>query len=449
MSLIRKVQFGRILNFQKYISNSAYVIFKSMFSHGNIHAFLMLLLMPPLGLLVTLFQTPGLEYLRELSVSIIVLAGALCHQLIFSAQRITSLKGLMSAAAGLFLLLSIEWVHFLMGRETIEGLTDIRMLLYSSMYGSIIVFFLYSAILGLMSPEDKIRYLKVFVLFMSFYHFCFLLCFSVFFLQLVPSIPRVQIINANSVAYSAVFVLSVIFLFAEKLAFSGRMLFLCSLTSFTVVIAVQSRGAMIASVALLIFSLVRKFKSSNILYAALAFFILLSVSFISVYLNGALREYVFGSDYQILLNRVIELGEAHYSQSGHSGRTVEAIEDEDTISTASRIGSSYIGFLSLLDNVLIGVGQHAAYSISVAGSGIHSLHSLLSTSAGVLGYIGFWTMVISFYAFQCRESISMEEIFIFFLMFGVVLLFINSVPVYYALIVSILFSPHRSQKFTQ
>lgn len=397
--------------------------------------------MPPLGFLITVLQVPELRYLNANHVLIAVLVGALAVRWqMRPLSRWVALHLLLVAVLALAFV-GIEWLHFLDGRPTIDGLTDVRMIIYSPFYGSVLIFVLYAMYLTMLEGEERQEHLRFFVRVMCGFHVLFLCYWSLLALGLVPAIPRADLLHSNSVAYGALFILCLMLLYPQAVDMGRAAYCLFFVVNLAVIFANQTRGAIIGLVIVAGYRFLRSGgQHRRAVLKGLAFVALLGMVGVVALAEGTLTTSILGRDVGalgIVLERIADTFENGVSSVGIEPGLVR---DESSLSAFSRIGSNYYSLLSFLDNPLLGIGQAEAYSIKVLGSGVHSLHFLILNTTGIVGLIIFACLLVAIISAQNFIAISHRFFMTLFLFFGYVLVFNNDIPVYFSLIVTILAS---------
>jgi hypothetical protein len=345
--------------------------------------------------------------------------------------------------------LCIEWVHFLAGRKTIDNLTDIRMIIYSSFYGSIVIFVLYAIYLTSLSVGQKESHLDFVIKLLSWCHIIFLCFWLLLYLGWIEPIQRADLLHSNSVSYTALFVLFVLLFYRDALELSGMAYKTFIAFNIAVIFLNETRGAILALIFIAAYYFMRTARNDK--RALLTCILLGSLSGIFVFaaqMSDGAVGYFLGNDAGALGAVLNEITVAY--ERGESSIVVntDIVSDESSLSAFSRIGSNTYAVLSFLDNPLLGIGQAETYSIKVLGSSVHSLYFLMADSTGILGMVLFATVVAAIVSAQNFVVISSRFTMLFLLFFGYVLLFNNSIPVYFSLIVTLLASQHQSWRST-
>jgi hypothetical protein len=401
----------------------------------------LLWVMPPLGFLITVLQVPALSYLNANHVLTAALLTAITvrWQLRALPQRVVLYLLLVISLTAAFM--GIEWLHFLAGRETIDGLTDLRMIIYSPFYGSIIIFVLYAIYMTMLSTEQKKQHLGYFVRLMCWFHLFFLAYWSLLYVGWIEAIPRADLLHSNSVAYEALFVLCIMLFFRGAVGLGNDLSLVFLAVNIAVIFANQTRGAIIALAAVVLYLLLEtlgKGRRATLMKLMLGALLGLGLAFILV--DGAPLTHVLGRDVASLGTVLDQIADAHENRANFDGVSPALVSDESSLSAFSRIGSNYYSLLSFLDNPLLGIGQTASYSIKVLGAGVHSLHFLIANSTGLLGLALFAAMLLTIASVPGAVILSGRLAVMFVLCYGYILVFVNSIPVYFALVLAVLAS---------
>jgi hypothetical protein len=304
---------------------------------------------------------------------------------------------------------------------------------------------LYGIYLALLEPAQLLRHLRFFVGMMSCFHALFLVYWVLLAAKWIPEIPRADLLHSNSAAYGALFVLCVVLLYpglALREVRNRRAFTLLVLVNAAVIFANQTRGAIIALGAVALYLVARGMGTRR--RAVLSKLMLgAAMGIVGLFLlaEGTAMTQLIGRD-AASLGAVLEQIAAAY-ESGESNVSVSAdlVSDESTLSAFSRIGSNYYSLLSLADNPLLGIGQAEAYAIDVIGAGVHSLHFLVANATGVLG-LALFTATLVTLAFAQPLRVTTRWLLMLALCFGYILVFVNAMPVYFALVLVALGGRH-------
>lgn len=392
----------------------------------------LLWIMPPLGFVVTLLQSAELRYVISNQALIAVLAGAIA---IRSLAGVTPAVGLRLLLAGMLALgfLSIEWAHFLAGRPTIDGLKDVRMIVYSSFYGSVVVFVLYAVYLATLDGPQQQRHIGMFVRFMCWFHLVFLAYWVLLFFKWVPPVPKADLLRSNSTAYGALFVACLMILYRERIRMGAWRFAAFLAVNVAVILANRTRGAMVALALVGVYlALVRLgHRQRAVLVKAMAA-ALVGLAGAFMVMEGTAITKLLGQDAHAL-GPVLAKIERAYDSAEHVVQVGPSlVRDESTLSAFSRIGSNYYSLLSLIDHPILGIGQADAYAIDVIGSGVHSLHFLVANATGLLGLVLFTATLVAL-AVARPVRVTPRWVVMLALCFGYILVFVNAMPVYVAL----------------
>lgn len=400
--------------------------------------------MGPASFLVTILQIPGLRFVIREFVIMAVLFAAIVFRLQTRpvSRRTLHLILLTSILTAAFL--GIEWLHFWAGRKTIDGLTDLRMIVYSSFYGSVIIFVLYSIYLTSLSEWQKTSHLNFVIKLLSCFHVFFLGYWLLLYLGWIEPIPRTNLLQSNSVSYGALFVLCVMLFYRDAIELNEVAYKAFVVINTAVIFLNQTRGAILGLAVIACYCLVKSAQNAR---RAMLYCVLLGslsgIVTLAALTSDEMRGHVLGKDAGALEVVLHEISDAYERGETSVVVTPGILSDESSLSAFSRIGSNYYSLLSFLDNPFLGIGQAESYAIKVLGSGVHSLHFLMANSTGIVGVALFTAVVATIVSAQNFVVLSPRFAMVFFLFFSYVLVFNNSMPVYFSLVVTLLASQRQ------
>jgi len=329
----------------------------------------------------------------------------------------------------LFFLLSfclIEYVHISLGRQGFKGLTDLRMLFYSPFYGSIIVFVLYG--IYLLMSNDSVRYfhisftLKTITYFSVFFIGYWLLLYFEFAYELAGTNFK----NANGMSYYSLFACFILLFRSDLLSVRRPNLYF--LINLCVILLNTTRGAVMILALIIIYKYIftKKIKWTTVLLVAVSSVFLTSIVIlnIKVFLGESffiLADYVARAD----LDELSMAGNNYISSLGDA-----RLGDDKSISSVSRIFVNYFALLNVISSPLIGVGQTESYMLDIFGTGIHSFQFMLFSSVGIVGTVVFMLLLKPLYI----KHQSGHDTFVVHLFMFSVLIFTNTIPVYFSLL---------------
>ena len=328
----------------------------------------------------------------------------------------------------LFVFCIIEYVHILLGKQGIDGLTDIRMILYSPFYGSVIVFALYC--IYLLISKNVVRYFHI------LFTVKLITSFSIFFIGywfllhygFVDVIENTNFNNANGVSYYALFA-CVVLLLAKNDILRIKYRPLCFLINLSVILLNTTRGAYLV----LLFVLAYTYISSKTRKLIFLFFSFIAVLLFLFDFNFIIESF-FGKDFFLLLDYASNNSEEMSNIDDYNIRDFlnyyNLEGDSASISSVSRILANSFAVQNFVNNPLIGVGQTESYSLEIFGSSIHSFFFMLISSVGGIGLIVFVYLLKNIYL----KNNNKKYILISYLFPFCVLLFTNTIPVYFALL---------------
>lgn len=405
--------------------------------------------LPPFGFLVTVLQLPELRYVIANYIVMSLLAIATAARLWAQPFGWQGFRLCLISVTLLASLACIEWGHHLAGRPTIDGLTGVRMIIYSSLYGELLIFVLYACYLTSLDRYEKMRHLRFAVQVISYFHAFFVAYWLLLYYEVLKAIPKTDLLHSNSLSYIALFALLVIYYHRDKIVFAPFLLGFFTATNVLIIFLNQTRGAMlglglVAGYELLRFWAGRQLRLSPGISAMMVAGVLIIGAFAQRDL-GQIESWP-GENGDSPLTAVLEAVERAYD--ANEAVVVPGavkVSDEGAISAFSRLGSSYYSLLSFLNNPLTGIGQAQSYEINVLGSGVHSLHFLLLNATGIVGYALLLSALLAILVAQGRVVVSRHLVLMLLIFFGYVLVFINSMPAYFALIPTVLAIRYDSQ----
>lgn len=396
-------------------------------------------IMPPLGFAITVLQSEELRYLNAHPTLVAVLFGAIVlrWQLQVPSRQL-ALRLLLSMLL-MTAFFCIEWLHVLNGRLTIDALDDPRMIVYSPFYGSIMLFVLYAIYLALLDNGQQQRHLAFFVRVMCWFHLLFLGYWLLLYAEWIPAIPRADLLHANSVAYGALFVLCLMLFYRKRIALGAVSLLAFSSVNIAVILANQTRGAILALLAVGLYLLLERLAGRwRVVAAVLMLGALIGTGAVLTLAENTPLTRILGPDAEALGAVMDEIATAYESGASHVEVTSSLVSDESSLSAFSRIGSNYYSLLSFLDHPLFGIGQADAYAIKVIGSGVHSLHFLIANATGLIGLVLFAALLTSLASARGTVIVTGRLAIMFALCFVYMLVFVNAIPTYFALVLIVL-----------
>lgn len=398
---------------------------------------LVLWVMPPLGFLITVLQLQSLRYVVSNSAVLLILLLAIFLQLQMCPVSRRSLMWIVLAVTLIIALLSIEWFHVLAGRQALDGLNDLRMIVYSPFYGSLIVFVLYCIYLTCLGDGEKRSHLEFVVRILSFFHLFFLSYWFLLKFGWVDTIPRTSLLHSNWVSYEALFVLYILLLFRDALHLGKLSYGLFIVINTVVVLVNNSRGAILGLAFVAIYLIITRSNPKRWALNLIFVTCLGAILGLGVLTSNEVGGFFLGRD-----GGALETVMDYISDAYERGETTivapPIVSDEGSLSAFSRIGSSYYSLLSFLDNPLFGIGQTASYAIKIFGSGVHSLLFLMANATGITGLTLFVAVLVAILSAQGTFVVSHRLVLMIFLFFGYVLYFENSLPAYFSLVIALL-----------
>lgn len=405
----------------------------------KLDSLVLLWIMAPLGFLITVLQQPGLRYLNANHTLVAVLLAAIVVRWYQQAPSRQVALRLLLASLLMSAFLGIEWLHFLAGRQTIDALEDPRMIIYSPFYGSIIIFVLYAIYLRMLDAQQQQRHIGFFVRLMCWFHVLFLVNWVLLYTGWIPAIPKADLLHSNSVAYGALFVICLMLLYRRRIVLDAGSLLAFLAVNVAVILVNRTRGAIIAMLVVVLYlSLEALGKSRRAVLWRWLIGAMIGIGLAIALADGALLARMLGQDFDALGPVLAQIAAAYESGEPYVSVSPSLVSDESSLSAFSRIGSNYFSLLSFFDNPLLGIGQAEAYSIKVLGAGVHSLHFLIANATGLAGLVLFTTLLVALVSTGGPVFVSGRLAVMFILCFGYMLFFVNSIPVYFALVLIVL-----------
>lgn len=401
---------------------------------------------PPLGFLITISEVAELRYVVANYVLLSVIGLAIVVRLIANPPTKRLFLLLLMVLVVLGALLSIEWMHYIAGRKTIDGLSDVRMIVYSSLYGSLLIFIFLSVYLTILSDLEKRNIMRFVVLYLSYFSLFFACYWLLLYLGLVEAVPRTDHLRSNSTSYMAMFVLMLLYYFRDEISLPETRFKLFVVVNLLVIVQNRTRGAILALLIVVALEMVRRaFISRRAMLHMVMVGSLVGIGVIVsfAYTSSGVVAAILGRDADSLQLVLTELDASFEKGERIVNIAPSLVSDESSLSAFSRIGSNYYSLLSFLDSPYIGIGQGEAYSIDVLGSGVHSLHFLFANSTGLAGMLLLFTLAMILLIAQNEVLLNHRFLIISVLCFGYVLVFTNSMPVYFSMILTVVAGHHR------
>jgi len=401
----------KIINLTNFQINSFFVKFLPLF------------FLPIFPFYANVFQlNEFIGFTREYYFLIFICSIAITFKIIQLYKKINFKKILL-----LFILLisyiSIELFHvFLGGKFSIHGLLDIRLLIYSSLIGGLIFFFMYSYYLSILEPDSFCKHFETYINLLSFFLITFFVIWLCFYFKVFEPIYKFQILKSNSFSYMSLFLIySILFLKKDKCSFYFNEKLLLTM-SVMIIFMNDTRGAIIGLM-IISFLYIYLFHKSKVKY------LLPLIIFISYFIIG----YYFNE--LIIINNKFKAFYAEILTAHSNNNLVVDLPpsmdlNENHLSLISRFFSNIYSFVLISQNFLFGIGQFDAYSLKVFGYGVHSFYILLVLSHGFVGFIIF--LLILYFLLDKKINFSFPAICMYFIFFIIILNLINSIPLYFA-----------------
>lgn len=417
-----------------------------------IDRFIIIWLASPIAFLASVSQISLLNYMVSNQVISAILLLVVGFRWLKRPGIFKGSTALLVAGILILFFMSIEWGHVIIGHKIpLDDLTDLRMTVYSPLYGSIIIFILYAAYLMLLNSVERQIHLRFYVRWICCFNLIFYVIWLLVWVGAIESPPKVDILNSNWVAYGALFFSGIMIFYPTYIALSKNLFLLFLTVNISLIFAVESRGAIIG-LAVLALTFMLQDKNLNKSSAGRGFFLILRYgtfvllpTFATILLTFATILFVIlifrEGSFPMFSLIMDQLAFAQYLGSDQYELPLGFTLSENAISALSRISSIYYSSLMILDNPFWGVGQTNSYSTNIIGSGVHSFFFLILIATGFLGMLSFMGILC---VFRCMATLNAAKSHpyrsnsLLAINFGIVLMFINSIPLFFALIIVIL-----------
>lgn len=343
---------------------------------------------PVVAFIVSLVNSPALNYFLTYYamsiVLIILILSKMCVKKHVSA--ICFLPILLISAVCL-----VEVLHYFLTGAALNGMKDVRMVLYNPLYGAMLVFTLYATYLLISSRSTRDFHLQATVKLVSWFNVFFILYWILLFSGLIPKIESTDFLNANGISYAALFVFFCLALFNERLAIQAHRYKWYILVNVAVLFLNTTRGAIVVFFMLIGYLALKKLhqKTATTLFIVIWFVgsLALGISFVKLNMDSV----VLGENYRELLGSVEEKSKEKLKNEETINIEVDDLQnyEDHSISAVTRIFTNYLAVLSFLKYPLIGAGSVYAFSLKVFHEGIHSYIYLLVVSTGLIGTLLF------------------------------------------------------------
>lgn len=311
-------------------------------------------------------------------------------------------------------ILTIELYYILIQRKGIDDLLDIRAILYSPLYSSILIFVLSSFYVSLLNKYERDIFFRFVLNISLIFAFLFSLCLILIITNVVEPPKSTNYINSNSIAYFFLFILFIFYYFNSYLKMNYFLKNLFVVFLILNIFFIFSIGSILILIFLFFIIFLNKIYLSKLIYISIITFLFFIV------LANIIQSFIFDTNYTFYLNEFI------FNQAKLS---------EAYLSASSRLLTLYDGILHLFSSpniFLFGNGEKSTLSIFHFGSSIHTFHIKFILSVGIIGYIALCLIIYKFYKFNFK--IFEHTHFIFLILTFIILLFENSIPFYFFII---------------
>lgn len=226
---------------------------KNKFVKISAETILIFYLSPAIVFLSSLMQMPGLIYLVSgYTISLVLLILILYR---IGGANISANKFIPIVIV--CFLCAIEYMHYLLSGVALNGMGDVRMILYSPLYAPIIVFVLYATYLLVASDVVRIRHLNITVKLFTYFNIFFITYWFSIYFDLIAQIEFTNHMNANQISYASLFVSFVLIGFKNLLFIKQNYIKYYLIINIVVIILNTTRGALLILSALIIYYLLR------------------------------------------------------------------------------------------------------------------------------------------------------------------------------------------------
>ena len=390
--------------------------------------FLIFIISPVYIFIIQLINIPFLYYFStSYTVSIILFTFILMKG---------SLKDSLLNYSGLIfftLLCLIEYLNYYQSGVSLNGLSDIRMILYNPLHSKILTFTLYITYILISSKKIRLyHFYTSFKMYLAFGHF-FILIWMLTYFNIV-NFPT-SILDSNRISYVSLFLLFCLLFFKKELLLNNKYYYWSIFINTSIIFLNTTRGATLILMVLILFLTLKKaFNSISKPLTILSFLIFIPI-IIFILIKIDLSNKILGNDFNQLASRFIDVSlidlehENHLMELDASNNRFRN-NSQYAFSSVSRLFANYYSILAFLKEPFFGAGSGIAYSIQVLGNGVHSFIFLFLTSTGIVGIllISFLIKILSDLLGPINNKYIMS-----FLVFSI-LQFENSFPIYFSLL---------------
>jgi hypothetical protein len=340
--------------------------------------------------------------------------------------------GRLAAGLAVGLACAIEYLHFLTKGTSLDGLTDIRMVLYNPLYSSVILFVLYATYLLLSTPQCRRFHLNYSVRLLTLLNGFYILFWLVLATGRLPiyGTDYISYLNNNHVSYIGLTIVFILLRYPQAVDISPMLRRWCLWINVAVMTVNTTRGALLILVLILGYHL---FAGRSRVFSTSLKWGVAGITALLCLTSGALLDLhtkILGSGFSDLYDIVkgIEI------DTKLEGKVLDVERgdtyDDFSVSSVARIYANYVGMAFLLDYPVFGIGSALAYSIKVMGDGIHAFVFLYPVATG---FVGTALLVLAIWVLQ-RQFGTQRLLQAHLLLVLPVLVFMNYLPTFFVLL---------------
>ena len=408
----------------------------SIFMFGSVYNYVLALyLLPPFSLFLKVMGVQGPVIFFSYTIMMLILIVSIVKNLVLHGFSSKQLIAMSASGVAIIIIFFIEVIHVVTTGRTIDQLNDIRLLLYSPLYGEMLIFNLYAIYLGIQPEKLRLSALRFIIRFVSLSSFLIIIVIQAGKWGFIHLNMNNEIISSNSTAYMCLTVLTVILFFRDKIDLGLFESKVAALMLLAVMALVMSKGAILLCILISLLFLLRSLNHKPKLALMFALFILITTCML-------LFSREFKDTLELFINTFTSFFNLLYFAHDIGWTSIQLSEETDIVyetpvnmlSALSRTGTIFISGLLFSENLFFGIGQAASYEINVVGSGIHSFFFLLLLATGMVGLAAFLCSLIAIFFAYPQIEISFRTFLLFILFASILVLSINSIPLYFAII---------------
>ncbi|MDC0213262.1 O-antigen ligase family protein [Gammaproteobacteria bacterium] len=400
----------------------------------NLEFLLIFYLNPAFGFLLSSAAIPGQHYFRSYtSISYLLLV-----LILYRASQVKLSLNHYFPFFLLILLCSLDYIHYFTDGITFQGMSDIRLILYSPYTGPFLTAGLYLIYLMLVSPALREYHLEMTLRLFYWFGLMFIPYWILLYVGVLPNLNNTNFLNANGVSYLMLFLLFCSLLDRTDLIKGAKASALLFFLFTSVMFLNGTRGAILVLLVVLVLLFYDRVfpKISLGIFGILGLAVAVSGWYVSE--KFELSTVLLGPNFQELTEYLLDkrelggdLGDTHDPNVNNTLTQSEITEFEnDDISSASRLLTNFLTLIAFAENPFFGVGTVRSFGINVLGNNSHSFFFLTLSSIGVVGVV----LMALFYSSVGHLFGATKNVFIVVVYALGVLQFTNQFPIYFALL---------------